>query len=40
MSKMGPYRNEGYWQEKGQFFSEDNNPPPECPFHKEDKDVS
>ena len=36
--KMGPYRLEGYWQEKGQFFKEDE-PPPECPFHKgEDND--
>ena len=35
--KMGPYRLEGYWQEKGQFFKEDE-PPPECPFHKREKD--
>jgi hypothetical protein len=40
MSKMGPYRNEGYWNEKGQFYSEDT-PPPECPFHNQEKeDVS
>tara|TARA_Y100000114_G_scaffold121014_1_gene116082 strand:- start:1178 stop:2023 length:846 start_codon:yes stop_codon:yes gene_type:complete len=35
--KMGAYRLEGYWQEKGQFFKE-NEPPPECPFHNGDKD--
>ena len=35
--KMGPYRLEGYWKEKGQFFSEEE-PPPECPFHKGEKD--
>ena len=35
--KMGPYRLEGYWQEKGQFFKEEE-PPPECPFHKSEKD--
>ena len=37
--KLGPYRKEGYWQEKGQFYDE-SEPPPECPFHKGDKDVS
>lgn len=31
-NSLGPYRNEGYWQEKGQFYSEEQ-PPPECPFH-------
>ena len=31
-NSLGPYRNEGYWQEKGQFYSEEE-PPPECPFH-------
>jgi hypothetical protein len=36
-NKMGPYRNEGYWKEKGQFYSEDN-PPPECPFHRPEED--
>ena len=36
---LGPYRKEGYWQEKGQFYSEEE-PPPECPFHKGEKDVS
>ena len=35
--KMGPYRLEGYWQEKGQFYKEDE-PPPECPFHKGKED--
>ena len=34
---LGPYRNEGYWQEKGQFYSE-TEPPPECPMHNMDKD--
>tara|TARA_B100001248_G_scaffold128044_1_gene95961 strand:- start:96 stop:995 length:900 start_codon:yes stop_codon:yes gene_type:complete len=34
---LGPYRNEGYWQEKGQFYSE-TEPPPECPMHSMDKD--
>ena len=37
--QLGPYRKEGYWQEKGQFYSEEE-PPPECPFHKGEKDVS
>lgn len=31
-TSLGPYRNEGYWKEKGQFYKEDE-PPPECPFH-------
>ena len=31
---LGPYRNEGYWKEKGQFYSEEE-PPPECPMHGE-----
>ena len=31
-NSLGPYRSEGYWQEKGQFYSEEQ-PPPECPFH-------
>ena len=31
-NSLGPYRNEGYWKEKGQFYSEEQ-PPPECPFH-------
>lgn len=31
--KFGPYRNEGYWQEKGKYYKEEG-PPPECPFHK------
>ena len=30
--KMGAYRKEGYWQEKGKNFKQDN-PPPECPMH-------
>jgi len=30
---MGPYRNEGYWQEKGKMYKEEG-PPPECPFHE------
>ena len=34
---LGPYRNEGYWKEKGQFYSEEE-PPPECPMHGMDKD--
>ena len=34
---LGPYRNEGYWKEKGQFYSE-GEPPPECPMHGMDKD--
>ena len=37
--KLGPYRAEGYWQEKGQFYGEDG-PPPECPFHKGEEDGS
>jgi len=37
-TKLGPYRNEGYWQEKGKYFKEDE-PPPECPMHKNYKDV-
>ena len=36
-NSLGPYRNEGYWQEKGQFYSEEE-PPPECPMHNMDKD--
>lgn len=36
---LGPYRNEGYWQEKGKMFKEDG-PPPECPFHKGEEDGS
>jgi len=37
---LGPYRNEGYWKQKGQFYNEES-PPPECPFHnKEDNDGS
>ena len=36
-NQLGPYRNEGYWKEKGQFYSEEE-PPPECPFHKSEKD--
>jgi len=32
-NKFGPYRNEGYWQEKGKFYNEES-PPPECPFHE------
>ena len=35
-NQLGPYRNEGYWKEKGQFYSEEE-PPPECPMHM-DKD--
>ena len=31
--RFGPYRNEGYWNEKGQFYTEEE-PPPECPYHK------
>ena len=30
-NSLGPYRSEGYWQEKGQFYSEEQ-PPPVCPF--------
>ena len=37
-NKLGPYRFEGYWKEKGQFFKE-QEPPPECPFHSGEKDV-
>ena len=38
--RFGPYRNEGYWKQKGQFYNEES-PPPECPFHnKEDNDGS
>lgn len=32
---IGGYRSAGIWQEKGQFFSED-----ECPFHKKKEDDS
>jgi len=35
--RLGPYRIEGYWEEKGQFFGEDE-PPPECPAHIKTKD--
>ena len=36
-NQLGPYRNEGYWKEKGQFYSEEE-PPPECPMHNMSKD--
>ena len=36
-TKMGPYRLEGYWKEKSKFYSEEN-PPPECPFHNQEKE--
>ena len=36
--KLGPYRLEGYWKEKGQYFKEDE-PPPECPAHTKDEDM-
>ena len=37
LNSLGPYRNEGYWKEKGQFYSE-GEPPPECPMHNMSKD--
>ena len=36
--KLGPYRVEGYWEEKGQFYDEDE-PPPECPAHVKDNEM-
>ena len=36
--KFGPYRLEGYWHEKGKLYQEEG-PPPECPMHKNYKDV-
>ena len=36
--KLGPYRVEGYWEEKGQFYDEDE-PPPECPAHVKDDEM-
>ena len=35
--EMGPYRREGYWQNKNKMFKEEG-PPPECPFHKGEKE--
>ena len=35
--EMGPYRREGYWQNKNKMFKEEG-PPPECPFHKEEEE--
>ena len=36
--KMGAYRKEGYWHEKGKNFKQDN-PPPECPMHVVSEDT-
>lgn len=36
-AKFGPYRTEGYWHEKGRYFRQEN-PPPECPFHRKEED--
>ena len=37
--KSGGYRKNGMWKPKGKYFSEES-PPPECPMHKGEDDVS